>query len=148
MQKKTVKELMTPDPCFISPDSSIEHAAQRMQDVHCGVLPVGTRNRLEGILTDRDIVLRAVSRDRDADDTCVSDIMTTHVYSCREDDAIQDAVDEMAAHHVGRLVVKDRNGQVSGILSFGGIVRNTSDPELVSDVMQHAGAGTGAVGMA
>lgn len=140
MQTKTVKELMTSDPYLISPDSTVEKAAQRMKDINCGVLPVGTADKPIGMLTDRDIVLRIVSENLDAKTTRVEDIMTRRVYSCREDDTLQDAADEMVRHKVGRLVVLDRNGKVSGILSFGGIIRNTADQELISDVMSHVSA--------
>lgn len=144
MQTKTVKELMTPNPCLISPDSTIEQAAQKMQDVNCGILPVGTKDKLEGMLTDRDIVLRAVSRDKDADDTLVRDIMTSRVFTCKEENSLQQAADEMVKHKVGRLVVLNQNGQATGILSFGGIIRNTSDPELINDVMHHVSAAAAA----
>lgn len=140
METKTVKELMTPHPCLISPESTVDQAAQKMKEINCGVLPVGMEQKLEGILTDRDIVLRIVAEDLDANSIQVKDIMTPQVFSCKEDDTLQEAADEMVKHKIGRLVVLDKDHKVSGILSFGGLVRNTADQELISDVMRHVSA--------
>lgn len=138
METKKVKEVMTMDLCLISPESTVSQAAQKMKEMNCGILPVETKDNVLGMLSDRDIVVRMVAEGLDGDSTQVKDIMTPQAFACSEDNTLQEAADEMAKHKVGRLLVKGKQNKVTGILSFGGIVRHTPDQELVSDIVIHA----------
>lgn len=137
MQTK-VKALMTPHPVLISPESTLQQAAQKMEEINCGVLPVGTEDNVEGIITDRDIVIRAIARGENPKKEKVGDYMTEKAYSCKENDTLQQAADLMRKHQVSRLIVKDANGKVSGILSFGCILRKDGNAGEIADVIQHA----------
>ncbi len=134
----TVKMLMTPNPAMIDSDSTLMEAARKMEEMDCGILPVGSEDRLEGIITDRDIVIRAISRGMNVHATPVRDYMTTDIYYCREDDTLEKAADLMRQHHVNRLVVKDSAGRVSGLITFGGILRKDSDIREISEVVERA----------
>ena len=138
MQNTKVKELMTSDPVLITPDASLKEAAAKMEKVDCGVLPVGTKDKVEGIITDRDIVIRAIARGKDPAREKVKDYMTKAVYACNEEDYLEDAADKMRDHKISRLVVKNKQGKVTGILSFGGILRKNADADEVANVVKHA----------
>jgi CBS domain-containing protein len=135
MQTK-VKDLMKSNPATISPDSSLREAAQKMESIDCGVLPVGNSDDPEGIITDRDIVLRAVAKGRDVAKEKVKDYMTMQVFSCNEDDTLEDAAKAMHENHVNRLLVKDGSGKMSGILSFGCILRKEEQMEDIQKVLE------------
>jgi CBS domain-containing protein len=134
----TVKELMTPHPTLISPNATLEEAAQKMKNVDCGALPVGTENKLKGIITDRDIVIRALAGGKNPATEKVMDYMTKTVFACNENDTLEDAAEKMRQHKVSRLVVRNKEGRVTGILSFGGILRNDASAREVAGVVKHA----------
>lgn len=139
MLKKTkVKDLMTPHPQLISPDTTLQEAARKMKRLNCGVLPVGTKDKLEGIITDRDIVIRAVAKGGDISDEKVRVHMSKNIYACSEDDTLREAADQMHQHKISRLVVKNQQGKTTGILTFGCILRKDTNVAEVSDVVEHA----------
>lgn len=133
-----VKELMTPDPVLIDPGSTLQEAARRMEDIDCGVLPVGTDRKLEGMITDRDIVIRAVARGKDPAREKVADYMTTSVHSCNENDTLEDAAEKMHQYRVSRLVVENAEGKVTGILSFGRFLRTDATPREIAACIRNA----------
>jgi len=140
----TVKELMRANPETISPNSSLKEAAQKMESIDCGVLPVseeesteeGGESGIMGIITDRDIVLRAVAQGKDVTKEKVRDYMTQQVFYCGEDDTLEDAAKVMHEHHVNRLVVKNKSGRMCGILSFGCILRKDSRMQEIHKVLE------------
>jgi len=131
-----VKDIMKPNPATCSPTSTLAEAAQQMQAIDCGVLPVGTKEKPEGIITDRDIVLRAVAQGADVTQAKVKDFMTQGVHYCNDTDTLQRAAETMHEHHVNRLLVKDRNGKMCGIITFGCILRKESTMEDISQVLE------------
>ena len=84
MKNTKVKELMTAHPTLIDPEATLQEAAKQMKQINCGVLPVGTADKLEGVITDRDITIRAVSEGRDPTQARVSEYMSDRVYTCNE----------------------------------------------------------------
>jgi len=135
MQTK-IKDLMKYNPVTISPESSLTDAAKKMESLDCGILPVGTEDNLEGIITDRDIVLRAVAKGRDTAKEKVNNYMTTEVFYCHADDTLEEAAKAMHAHHVNRLIVKDDSGRMCGVLSFGCILRNGNQMSDIHKVLE------------
>ncbi len=122
MRITQVKEVMTPHPALIPQNTTLMEASAMMRDVNCGVLPVGREDKIKGVITDRDIVVRAVARGKNAAKETVADYMTTEIYDCRENDSIESAVDTMRKHKVGRLVVRNNADKATGILSFGDVL--------------------------
>jgi CBS domain-containing protein len=110
---------MTHHVVIAAPDASILQVAQMMSEIDSGVIPI-VNDELLGIVTDRDIVVRAVAELLDLESP-VSDIMTEGVESCLEDDDLREASRRMADLQMRRLVVFDRDGNVTGILSLGDI---------------------------
>ncbi len=133
-----VKDLMTHDLEIISPDATLQDAAQMMESVDCGVLPVGTHDKLEGMITDRDIVIRAVATGKDVSKTKVRDCMSVGVCACNESDTADVAAQKMRDNHVNRLVVENEQGKPCGILSFGRILRKDDNMAEVSSVIASA----------
>lgn len=119
-----VSEAMSRDVQIASPDQTIQAAAQLMADIDAGVLPVGENDQLVGMLTDRDIAVRAVARGRDPH-TKVRDIMTAEVKYCFEDDDADKVCSNMAEQQIRRLPVVNREKRLTGILSLADLA--TSD---------------------
>ena len=122
-----VSEIMSTPIEEIMDNDTVIRAARKMRDLDVGVLPVKSEgNVLAGILTDRDIVIRAIAEELDPEKTLVSDIMTSGVISCPADQTADDAADVMADAKVRRLVVVDEEDNVVGIISLGdGAVKAT-----------------------
>ena len=113
-----VSEAMTRDVRITSPDQSIREAARIMAEIDAGVLPVGENDRLVGMITDRDIAIRAVAEGKGSD-TSVREVMTQDVKYCFDDEDTDDVVRNMADQQVRRLPVVNRDKRLVGILSLG-----------------------------
>ncbi len=136
MKAMTVKDLMVKNPTVISPDATLQEAAEKMKSLDCGILPVGTKTKVTGIITDRDIVVRALSDNKDPMHEKVGDHMTGKALFCKETDSIKQAATLMKKHGVSRLLVKNGNGNsVTGILSFGRIMREVDNVDEIAQVM-------------
>ena len=122
-----VSELMTREVQLVSPNSPLVEAARQMRDADVGALPVGEDGRLAGMVTDRDIVVRAVADGRALEQATVADVLSTDVVTCREDDSIEDAADLMAQHQIRRLPVVRDDQQLVGIVALADIARNDQD---------------------
>lgn len=119
-----VQDLMTRDVGIISPDETLKKAACRMAELDVGVLPVAEGDRLVGMITDRDMVVRGIADDL-GPSALVRDVMTPDVKYCFADQEIDEIVDNMADIQVRRLPVLDRDKRLVGILSLCDIA--TSD---------------------
>jgi CBS domain-containing protein len=133
-----VKDLMTKDPVIVPPDCTLKEAAQKMESIDCGVLPVGTQEKLEGVITDRDIVIRAVAKGKDINKEKVRDYMTREVCSVKEGDTPDRAGDVMRENSISRVLVEDGSGKPCGILTFGRIIREDGSMEEIASVIQCA----------
>ena len=114
-----VAELMTQGPRTITPDQSIEQAAKLMDELDVGILPVCERDKLVGVVTDRDITVRATAQGSPSSSTPVSDVMTQNVRCVDQDDDTADAEELMAAAQIRRVPVIDADRRLVGILSLG-----------------------------
>jgi CBS domain-containing protein len=119
-----IRECMTPGVAVASPRQSIAEAARMMAQHDTGILPVGENDRLVGMITDRDIAVRAVANNK-GPDTAVRDVMSTEqVMYCYEDDDVEDAAESMGEQQVRRLPVLNRDKRLVGIVSLGDIAKN------------------------
>jgi len=112
-----VKDVMTRQVVTAAPDASIRDVARMMSEIDSGIIPV-VNSDLLGIITDRDIVIRAVAEGVDCDQP-VSSIMTEGIESCLENDDLREAVDRMSEIQMRRLLVFNDEGRIAGILSLG-----------------------------
>lgn len=115
-----VREIMTNDVACVRSYDSIERAAQLMKQYNCGSIPVCTDDKLIGIITDRDIVLRCVASGHDASETAVGDIMTDSVVFASPELDVTDAAMLMSDRQIRRLPVVE-DGKLIGIVSLGDI---------------------------
>lgn len=113
-----IKDIMMRTVETVEPDELICEAARKMAAQNIGFLPVWQEGQLVGVVTDRDIVVRAVARGFDPEQTIVEEIMTSMVVSLPENSDIEDASDLMESKHVRRLVVTDENDMPVGIVSM------------------------------
>jgi len=115
-----VSRAMSSQVRIASADQSIGDAAHTMAQIDAGVLPVDDAGRLAGMITDRDIAVRAVAAGK-GPDTAVREVMSTEVKYCFEDDDLDEVAQEMAELKVRRMPVLDRRERLVGILSLGDI---------------------------
>jgi CBS domain-containing protein len=122
-----IREIMTPGVEVIDPNTAIRDAAKRMRADNVGALPVGENDRLIGMVTDRDIVVRAVAEERLAGTTSVRDVMSEGVCYCFEDEDIERAAHVMSEHQVRRLPVLNRNKRLVGIVALADLAQSGAD---------------------
>ena len=119
-----VSEIMTRDVQILQPDDTLQMAAQRMRDYDIGFLPVCDGTVLMGVLTDRDLVTRALADGMDIKVMLGRDLMTTPPLYCFDDQDLTEAAKVMADHQVRRLVILGRdNERVVGVISLGDLTR-------------------------
>lgn len=115
----SVSDIMSTDVQVVEPQQTIRIAAQLMRRLDVGSLPVCDGERLLGMLTDRDLAVRAVAQGLAPDDCCVSDVMTADVEYCHADDDTQDVMQQMGDKQLRRLPVVDAQQRLVGIVSLG-----------------------------
>jgi CBS domain-containing protein len=123
-----IAELMTLDVEVIRPNDTLRTAAKMMADLDAGILPVGENDRLVGMITDRDITVRAVAEGRDPDKTTVRDTMTDEVRYCFADESPEEVARKMSAWQLRRLPVLSRDKRLVGIVALGDLVIGAEDP--------------------
>ena len=117
-----IADIMTRSVAVIQQDDTLQHAAQKMQSLNVGSLPVCDGDALVGVITDRDITVRGVATGMIAQESKVSDVMTEDVRWCSESDPVEQAMEAMGEAQVRRLVVLGENRKIVGIVSLGDLV--------------------------
>jgi CBS domain-containing protein len=130
-----LKDVMTRDVEIISPDATIQEAAAKMKALDIGPLPVGEGGHLLGMVTDRDLTIRATAEGLDPT-TPVRTVMTPNVIACFEDDDVREAAEIMQREQIRRLLVVDRNKQVVGIVSIGDLAVDTGEDKLMGQTLE------------
>ena len=136
-----VSDAMSRDVAVASPTESIRNAARVMAKIDAGVLPVGENDRLIGMITDRDIAIRAVAQGK-APTTKVRDIMSEEVLYCYDDQDLGEVAQNMSEMKVRRLPVVNREKRLVGIISLGDLARNEDNGktgECISHICEPGG---------
>jgi CBS domain-containing protein len=131
-----LKEIMTHNVEVISPGDTLEQAARKMQELNVGPMPVCEGNRVVGLLTDRDITVRATAAGCDPKATLVADVMTQEIISCYEDQDVRDAAELMKEKQIRRLLVMSRGNDLVGIVSLGDLATEATDPGEPGEVLK------------
>jgi CBS domain-containing protein len=139
-----VKEVMTRGVECVSPDATLQEAARKMRDLGVGPLPVCDNDRLAGMLTDRDITVRAVAEGRDPKATRVRDAMTAGIDYCFEEDDVEQAAELMRRRQVRRLAVLNHDKRLVGILSLGDLAVETGGDEVAGKTLERISQPAGA----
>jgi CBS domain-containing protein len=131
-----VFEVMTPDVIVIEADTPLAEAARKMKLLDVGPLPVVESDRLVGMVTDRDITVRATAEGLDPEKVQIREVMTPEVVACRDTDDIADAARTMQLAQLRRLVVVDEQGRLVGIVSLGDIALQAGDDKLTGETLE------------
>lgn len=119
-----VRDCMCNDVACVGPDATIKEVAKLMQNRHVGCIPVCDSNqKVLGIVTDRDLILRTLACDKDVNQTKVSDVMTTKIYNCTPEAEIEDVEQIMCDCQIRRVPVVE-NEQLIGIITIGDLAHN------------------------
>lgn len=135
-----VQELMTKNVKVIDSSATLMEAAEIMRDEDIGALPVADAGRPIGMVTDRDIVVRAIAEAKDPAQTRVRDVITPRLTTIFADRDVREAADLMAKDQVRRLLVVDHQQTPVGILSLGDIVRGDTASDASADALQGVSA--------
>jgi CBS domain-containing protein len=125
----TVADVMTRGVRTMSPSDTVVRAAQAMDELNVGVIPVCDGQKLVGMVTDRDIVVRGVAQAADPKTMKLADVMSTNVRCAKEDDDVDEVLSEMADTQIRRMPVVDGQQQLVGIITLGDIAAKGADEE-------------------
>ncbi len=131
-----VSDVMTRGVECTRPDATLQEAAAKMKSLDVGPLPVCENDRLVGMVTDRDITVRATAEGDAPTDVRVRDVMTPEVIYCFEDALVQDAARLMEEKQVRRLVVLNHDQRMVGIISLGDLAVETGDEQLTGSALE------------
>lgn len=131
-----IRELMTANAECTGPDATIQQAAQRMKELDVGSLPVCENDRLIGIVTDRDIILRSVSEGHDPARHHVKEAMSNDLFYCQADQKVEEVADLMARKQIRRVPVLDGDKRLVGIVSLGDLAVQARDDRLVGEALE------------
>ena len=124
-----IREIMTQGAEVVYLDDAAREAGAKMRELDVGALPVCDGERIQGVITDRDLAIRLVAEGRDPARTKVSDIMTPGVSYCFDDQSVEEAVMLMEAEQIRRLPILNREKQLVGMLSLGDLALRTEGTE-------------------
>jgi CBS domain-containing protein len=138
MAMQMVSEVMTRDVMFVSPQESLQRAAEMMDDLNVGVLPVCDGERLVGMVTDRDITIRGTAAGKAPQDAHVDEVMSADVRWCFEDQPLDDVMVQMADVQIRRIPVVSHDDQhkLIGIVALGDLATKTTDGGQKQEVEQ------------
>lgn len=131
-----VKECMSKNKVVIgSPSMKLQEVAQKMRDGDFGILPIADNDRLIGMVTDRDIVVRAISKGKDPKLTSASEIMSKSVYYCYDDQTIEEVLKNLGDQQIRRLPVMNRQKRLVGMLSLGDLAKRHAPSEKFEETL-------------
>lgn len=131
-----IRDIMTRDVQTVSPDDTIRRAAQMMDELNVGVLPVCDGTTLVGMVTDRDITVRATSAGLAPESCKVAEVMTDSPRYCYEDDPVSEVTRLMAGQQIRRVPVIDRDDKLIGIVSLGDLAIDAKNTRAVNDALE------------
>jgi CBS domain-containing protein len=131
-----ISEIMSRDVAIVAPGDSVQKVAQKMAEIDAGIIPVGEKDRLVGMITDRDIVLRAVAKGKAPGKCTAHDVMSPDIKYCYEDEKLEDAARNMATLQVKRLPVLNRDKRLVGIVSLGDLACEPEADEHSKEALQ------------
>ncbi len=135
-----VSEIMSRKLAVVSPVDTVKSAANIMRSANVGILPVLSENRMIGIITDRDIVVRVVSEGKSAANCQVGDVMTEDVHYCLDDDGVEDVARRLGELRVRRMPVLDRSNSPVGIISLDDIAIHADWGHTVAEALRRIAA--------
>lgn len=130
-----IAKIMTKNVEVVRPDATVQEAAQMMKSIDVGSLPVCDGRKLQGMVTDRDVTIRAVAEGRDPSQTRVKDIMTADIVYGRTGQDVKEIAETMAAHQIRRLPIVNDENDLVGIVALGDLAVDAGNDKLSGDVL-------------
>jgi CBS domain-containing protein len=121
---------------MISSSDRIVEAAKKMKLLNVGVLPITEGNKIVGVITDRDIVIRALAEGKDLNSTAVKDVMSLEIARCSSEDSIEEVANIMKEKKLRRLIVLNSENIPVGIVSLGDIAAKAHSEQLVGQTLE------------
>ncbi len=134
-----VKDMMHRGAEFVAPNATLQQIAKKMRDFDVGAIPVCDKGKPVGIVTDRDITIRALANGKDASKVEAKDVMSRNVVFCRDSEEAEDAIRIMEDNQVRRLPVLDEGQKLVGMVSLGDISHALSQ-EMTGEVTRAVSA--------
>jgi CBS domain-containing protein len=131
-----ISDIMTPGVEYVGPDDSVQDAARKMKRLDVGPLPVCENECVLGMVTDRDITVRAVAEGRDPKATKVRDVMSGEVICCFDDQEAEVAARLMQSQQIRRVLVLNRDKRLVGIVSLADLAVQALQPNRAGEVLQ------------
>jgi CBS domain-containing protein len=131
-----VKDVMTKGAEVVRPDATLQEAASKMKSLDIGPLPVCDGDKVVGMLTDRDITVRATAEGLDPKQTRVREVMSKELITCLEDQDVKEAAELMQSKQIRRVPVLSRDKRLVGMLSLGDLAQRTQDPKLAAKTLE------------
>ena len=138
--RQRCREIMTRNVKTATREMSLREVAQLMRDGDMGAMPVVEDGKLVGIVTDRDIVVRAIADGRDAA-TKIGDVMTTEIYSVSENDFVFEAIRLMGDKQVRRVPITGEAGELAGIIAMADVALETEDEREIAETLEEISSG-------
>lgn len=130
-----IKDIMNQQTQLIGTDTTVKEAAEKMENTGVGFLPVGDNDELKGTLTDRDIVLKAIAKGKNPEQTRVQDILSPSLLYCREDQDVEEVARNMNEQQVRRMPIVNADKRMVGVVSIGDMAQHLS-PETAGQVLR------------
>jgi len=135
-----LRDVMTRNPEVLNASVWSQAPVTEMKNLDVGLIPVPDGARLKGSLTDRDITIRATASGRKPKDTKVTEVMSTDIAYCLEDQEVEEAVSLMEARQIRRLPILDENKRLVGIVSLADIAIHVGDRDLSGETLEEISA--------
>jgi len=139
--RRRCREIMTRNVKTASREMTLRKVAGLMRDGDMGAMPVVENGKLVGIVTDRDIVVRAIADGKDVS-TTIGDVMTTEIYAARENDFVFEAIRLMGDRQVRRVPIINETGELVGIIAMADVALETEDEREIAETLEEISSGS------
>jgi CBS domain-containing protein len=126
---KSIREVMTDNPCAIDAEKPVSYAAKMMKEENVGFAPIVEGDRLVGTVTDRDIAVKVVAEGRDPQSTSVREIASTSLVTVDPQQKLDEALRLMAQNQIRRLPVVEEDGKLVGVVAQADVAQHASDQQ-------------------
>lgn len=140
--RRRCREIMTRNVTTANRETSIKDVAILMRDGDMGAMPIVEDGKLVGIVTDRDIVVRGVAENKNADSS-IGDVMTAEIFSVKEDDFAFEAIRLMGDKQVRRVPIINEQGELVGIIAMADVALETEDEREIAETLEEISSGAG-----
>jgi CBS domain-containing protein len=125
-----IKDVMSANFKWMAPDSPISQVAEQMRDLDCGFMPLAENDKMIGMITDRDITIRAIAEGKNPQNTPARECMTAKTYYCYDDQDVEEICNNMGELQIRRMPVVNRDKRLVGIVSMGDLAQAASRPNV------------------